>query len=230
MPISTKQKPTMKNTLSFALLFLIVLIGCKPGEQKTAEEIAELEQFKLDSIAAMEMNDENYDDEFGEGPGDEEIQEYGLFVEVEDGGYPFFSVTVEFPEREMSTSFTVNQEKLGLAPSYLESLKDKYVTFYYTSDLDNDLYEMVLNGKSVLGEDAIEISEDLKSVTGILSGADEVTGGDLPTEITINCENGERVNFELFVNPEMVTANGKSVTVYYGMRSRNEITFIKISG
>uniref|UniRef100_UPI004049C99D hypothetical protein n=1 Tax=Fulvivirga sp. TaxID=1931237 RepID=UPI004049C99D len=219
----------MKITVNLALLFMLLMVSCKSGNQKSPEELAEQEQFKLDSIAAMEIDVDDFDEDFGEGPDDDEIQEYGLFIEVEDGGYPFYSVTVEFPEREMSASFTANQEKLGLAPGYLESLKDKYVTFYYTSALDNDLYEMVLDGKSVLGEDAIEISEDLKSVTGILSGADEVTGGDLPTEITINCENGERVNFELFVNPEMVPANGKSVTVYYGMRSRNEITFIKIS-
>jgi hypothetical protein len=217
----------MKTIITLGLSMML-LASCKSGSEKSAEELAEQESFRLDSIAAMEMDIEDYDEEFGEGPSDDEIEEYGLFVEVEDGGYPFYSVTVEFPEREMKNSFTLNIENLEIAPDALNNLKDKYVTFYYTSELDNDLYEMMLNDNSVIGEDAIEISEDLKSVTGILSGANEVTGGDLPTEITIKTKSGEEVIFELYVNPEMVPANGKEVTAYFSTRGRNKIAFIKM--
>jgi hypothetical protein len=219
----------MKTTLNIVILLALLLVSCKQGNQKSAQELADEEAFRLDSIAAVQMDDENYDEEFGEGPSDDEIQEYGLFISVDDGGYPFYSVTVEFPEREMTASFTVNLENLGINSGALESLKDKYVTFYYTSELENDLYEMLLDDNSVLGEDAIEISEDLKAVTGILSGAGSVTGGDLPTNITVTPSSGEKVVIALYINPEMVQANGKEVTAYYNVRGRQEITFINIS-
>jgi hypothetical protein len=219
----------MKTFLSISILLSATLFGCKSGNEKSAEELAEEEAFRLDSIAAMEMNDADYDQGFGEGPSDDEIEEYGLFIGVEDGGYPFYSVTVEFPEREMTQSFTVNLESLGMTAGALESLKDKYVTFYYTAELENDLYEMLLNDNSVLGMDAIEISEDLKTVTGTLSGASTETTSDLPTKIIITTKSGEKVDFELYVNEEMVVANGKEVTAYFNMSGRQEITFIKIS-
>jgi hypothetical protein len=88
---------------------------------------------------------------------------------------------------------------------------------------------MLLNNNTVLGLDAIEISEDLKTVTGILSGANAETTSDLPTKIMITTKSGEKFDFELYINEEMVVANGKEVTAYFDINGRQEITFIKIS-
>ena len=47
-------------------------------------------------------------------PTDDELNEYGLIASVEDGPYPMYSVTIEFPERRMRQSFSLNIEAVDM--------------------------------------------------------------------------------------------------------------------
>jgi hypothetical protein len=42
----------------------------------------------------------------------QEIPEMGLLLQVEDAGYPFATLTIEFPERNFTEYFTINMESV----------------------------------------------------------------------------------------------------------------------
>lgn len=156
---------------------------------------------------------------------DEQITETGLITALEDGAYPMYSVTMEFPKAHLTQSFSLNVESPSVDTSALEKAVGQYVTFKYTSTLENDLLEMELNGKPILDgwKDA-----SLKKVTGILSGADKVTESDLPSSVTVTNQAGTEFHFDYYVSPAMLPANGKEVTAYYAIKPKNKIISIAL--
>lgn len=156
---------------------------------------------------------------------DEQITETGLITAVEDGAYPMYSVTMEFPKAHFTQTFSLNVETPSVDTSALEKAVGQYVTFNYTSALENDLLEMELNGKPIL-DGWKEAS--LKKVTGILSGADKVTESDLPGLVTVTDQAGTQFHFDYYVPPEMLAANGKEVTAYYAINPKNKIVSINL--
>lgn len=155
---------------------------------------------------------------------EDEIQEMGVLRSVEDSEYPFVTVTVEFVERKFSESFTINLEEVkNINMAILNKWKGKYVSFGYVSESSNALLDIKFRGKSLLGDEAVEVGPESKTITGILKGAKQATGGDVPDVISIN-----GTTFEFFITPEMVNANGKTVTAIYEERTENTIKRIKV--
>lgn len=155
---------------------------------------------------------------------DDELQEKGILRLVEDSGYPFVVLSVEFPERKFTESFTLNLEEVkGIKMETLNKWIGKYVAFSYTSELVNDLLDLKLEEKSILGDEKIESGPDSKTITGVLKGAKQATAGDVPDMISVN-----GISFEFFITPEMVKANGQTVTAVYEEATENTITKIKL--
>lgn len=201
--ISSCQQPVNKNNQN-------------PVENNNSDKVVE-SQFEPDDTKTEEQE-----------PTDYEIREFGIIANVEDGVYPMFIVTVEFPERQLEADFNVNIEAIANDVEKLYNLKGSYVTFYYVIEDDNNIYDIRFQGKSLLGENASEI-EGCDEVTGILSGAEKETNSDLLDEMIVTYENGRKVSFEDYITPEMVGVNGKEITVYYQTRSNETITFIRPS-
>jgi hypothetical protein len=111
----------------------------------------------------------------------------------------------------------------------LSKLRGQYVTLYYVFDESPRLMDMVVECESVLGEYAPEYQQGWDEITGVLSGADEVTSSDLPGEITVSASNGTEMSFEYYVDDAMVAANSKEVTVYYVSDFKNRITYLRPS-
>ena len=112
----------------------------------------------------------------------------------------------------------------------LATLTDQWATIYYTANIENFLYDLQYKGESVFGEYAPEKTDpSWKKITGILSGAAEVTAGDLPDTVTVTDTNGNAMEFGLFIDAETVKANGKEVTAFYEVRGVNTITHIQPS-
>jgi hypothetical protein len=219
----------MKNIkLYIAVIGLSLLMACEMSQTKQGSQEEEVQVEKIsepeEGVIEESMDVSNTDRE----PTDDELNEFGIVTLVEDSGYPFYYMVVEFPEREMEATFQVNMEDLNYKGSSLEDLMEQYMSFYYLSDMENNLLDMTHDGQSVLGEEGFQI-DDQYTFTGILHGAYEATPGDLPGLITINNENGESQKFELFVTQEMVAVNGKLVRVYFTERVVNRITYIRPS-
>ncbi len=165
------------------------------------------------------------DDENTSEVDDETIHEIGLVTAVEDGAYPMYSVTLEFPKAKTRQSFSLNVEQANIDVAALNKAVGQYVSFDYTSQLEPNLIELKLNGKALLDGNA---NASLKQVTGVLSGASSITQSDLPGLVTVTDKAGNQVHFTYYIESEMMVANGKEVTAYYDIRSNNTIVKIEL--
>jgi hypothetical protein len=204
----------------YRILFFCILtmctISCIGKENKSGAE----GRFSKDSISQNNNPTASKDGE---------ITERGLFREVEDSGYPFATVTIEFPERRFTEYFTINMEEVENASlDVIRNYVGKYVVFNYTSTLSHALLDLQLNGESLLGMNSNDIDPNWKIIEGELDGANEETAGDLPGEVSIWADDGENLYFEFFITSEMVAANGKRVKGYYDVRTKNEIKSIQL--
>lgn len=166
--------------------------------------------------------DEEFDDE------DESIREFGLIEKIEDSGYPNYIVTVNFVDKRIKIDFNLNIESVSLDASGLVKLKGKYASINYTSDFENNLQDLHFKGKSLQGKYAPEKDDSWEKFTGILGGAENLSG-DLPRKISLTNSLGEKMTFEYFVDDETQKVNGKTVTAYYYSKVVNKIVDISPS-
>lgn len=208
--------------LTFSRLLSVLLcafcmnwaVSCKPSASVSDKAVSETE--RTDTISATKATSNNA------------IKELGLLKNVEDSGYPFSTLTIEFPERHLTEYFTLNLEAVkSINAETLSKLVGKYVSFEYTSDLTNALLDLTLNGKSLLNAEKSEELAGAKTITGMLSNAAEETAGDLPGELFIVTEEEITEKFPFFITPEIVKANGKKVVGYYQQRTQNTITSLE---
>ncbi len=175
------------------------------------------------SVRAAEPGSQGEDRE----PGHAENREFGRIIRIEDGAYPMFVVTVEFPERHYQVDFDLNAETIGLDAAKLNALRGKYAVIYYLSELENNMFDIHYKGKSLLGEYAPEKDQSWKVLTGKLGRCTTATAGDLPDLVTVTDKEGMEVAFDYFITPEMVAVNGKEVTVYYDSSGVQKITYLR---
>lgn len=153
----------------------------------------------------------------------------GLVKEVEDLGYPFATIAIEFPELKFTEYFTINLEEVkNVSLSDIELLIGKYVKYTYTSEKSYALLDVFKDSLSIFGSEFPAEGDDIKSIEGILKGAKQVTAGDIPSEVSITTENGGNLFFQYFITPELVAVNGKKVTGFYDERTLNTIKSIEL--
>lgn len=173
-------------------------------------------------------DDETVDDDYDPNVPEDAIRDYGLIEKYTDGAYPMYIVTVDFVEKNFKMDFNLNIEAVSLDPQTLDNLVGKYASLYYTSEWVEDINDLYFNDKSLGGKYAPELSEDWSIFKGTLSGAESLSG-DLPTLITITNSDGESMNFEWYVDDEVLKANKQEVTAYYSGRAINTIVQIEPS-
>ncbi len=157
------------------------------------------------------------------------IPEMGLLTHVEDSGYPFATLTIEFPERNFSEYFTINMEEVKNGSiEDLQTYIGQYITFEYTSEFQYTLLDIYYESYSIFGSEVAPEGEGIRSIEGVLYGAENITEGDLPGEVSVFANDGENHYFPYFVTQEMVAVNEKVVTVFYEIRSQHVITAIQL--
>ncbi len=156
------------------------------------------------------------------------IHAYGRIVAFEDGPYPMATLAIEFPERRQIETFSLNLADVPVDQAALACAEGRYADFDYTSALVADLAVLTLDGRSLLDGPGPGQVEGLRSITGKLSGAQEVTGSDLPGTVTVTAADGTAVDFPMFVSPAMVPANGRTVTAIYTLESEHAIVRIDL--
>lgn len=155
----------------------------------------------------------------------------GAVTLVEDGAYPQFTVTIQ-PESGAPVALYLDAESgadlAGQAPG---SFAGQSVIAYYTTTEDLALTDLrTAAGVALLPADGPAPAADALTITGVLSGAGAVTASDLPDVITVTDADGIARNFEYYVTPEIVAANGQQVTARYQPGDRNEITLLHLAG
>jgi hypothetical protein len=209
----------MKNKLYIILvLLLLAFINCKQIDTKNNKKGGEsTTQAKRVELENAEYSIEDRGDE---------LQDFGIIESIGDGNYPFFVVTVNFVKHEMKIDFNLNIESISLDIAELNELVGEYAAIHYTSELENSLIDLQIEGKSLFGEYAPKYDSNWHQIKGVLNGADAITPGDLPSIISVTDREGEKMNFELFINSETVKANNKPVDAFYDIRIVNTITQI----
>lgn len=213
----------IKLALLFATVFFLGCVQSTEKTENTSENIPEhvsTTNEEIEEVFIETTDEENIE------PSDEEIREYGLITNIEDGAYPIFTITVEFPERNMQHDFYLNIEEISLGMDSLYKLIDKYATIFYIIDEENNLYDLKLEDKSLFGEYAPEEDYSSDKITGILSGAETETTSDLPGKIFVTDENASTIGFDWYIDEMIVKANGKIVTAYYDVSYKEKITQI----
>ncbi len=208
----------MKKIFSIIAITLLVFqfSNCKKEVKKNNDSV------QIENEVIVEEN-KNGDREAT----DDEINEFGIVKKIQDATYPMFTLTIEFPKSRHTTDFNINIEEIPQKNIDLHALKDAYVYFYYTVDSENMLMDLHFEGKSLYKENATELDDSYKKITGILSGA-EHESGDLPSTISITNEN-KKMSFKEFVTKDIIDKNGKSVTGFYYVRNSQTITYLKAS-
>ena len=202
-----------------ALLAAIALAGCQARTVSTTPVTTD--KSAAESVQTAPASNGARDLAVGERRG------IGELTAVEDGGYPMYVVTIVFQPGQPGFELTANAEDLGLGAGGLEALKGKRVAVGYTREDEPDLRDIQLKGASVLGDEAPASVSGLLKISGRLSGAGEVSGGDLPDTVTVTPAGGKPMTFEAFVSEGMTRADGREVTVFYETRPRNRITSLK---
>jgi hypothetical protein len=157
------------------------------------------------------------------------ITEHGLLQAVEDSGYPFVTLTIEFTERNFTEHFSLNLEEVKTVDiNTLNSWLNHRVEFDYESEIANVLLDLKYNGKSVLPKSNRPPVSGAKGINGILSNAEHETEGDMPSEIYIQTEEEITYKFPFFIDAEIVKLNGKKVFAYFQERTVNTAVAIKL--
>ena len=153
------------------------------------------------------------------------IKEMGRLKNIEDSGYPFATLTIEFPERGFTEYFTLNlAEVTSFNFEMLSSWIGNYVSFNYESEITNALLDLTYNGKSVMDLNGFTLPSDSQKIEGIISNAEKETLGDVPDKLFITTKEEITETFPFFITPQIVALNGSKVIGYYQTRTNNTIT------
>jgi hypothetical protein len=87
---------------------------------------------------------------------------------------------------------------------------------------------MYHDSKSIFGAEVAPEGDGIKSIEGILYGAEQVTNGDLPGEVSVFADDGENHYFPYYVTQDMVNVNEKRVTAFYETRTSNTIIHLEL--
>jgi hypothetical protein len=159
---------------------------------------------------------------------DDVLEEFGKITAVVDGSYPFFIVSINFEKRDFSIDFDLNIEAIDMNMEQLYACIGKYARIYYISEMENNLTDLQLNNTSLFGEYTQDYDPEWNTFSGILSGANTITTGDLPSTITITNQSSDALQFELFIDKEVRKANNKLVTAFYSIDISNEIVELTV--
>lgn len=182
--------------------------------------------FFEDRYTPNPLNASEYEEVDGSGA-DDILTEIGILSRVEDGPYPIYSITLEFPKREMQASFTMNVEAISVDTNALYEHLNETISVNYTSDMTLNIIEIEMESGFLKGTENRDELRDYKSASGIMQDA-SVTMGDLPGTFYLEDAEDNRTYFEDYITAEMVTGNGRQVTVYYYENYINNITAIDL--
>ncbi len=162
-------------------------------------------------------------------PDGEPVHETGVLKSVEDSGYPFFTLEIEFPDLKTTETFSLNITEIeGLDTKKLNLAKGKKIDFTFIVNVTNSLLDLREKNNTIFHENEVLLTPETKKITGTLSGADQTTEGDLPGKVKITAQDGKSVDFEYFITPEMVKYNNKTLTAFYEERAQNIIRELQV--
>ena len=147
-------------------------------------------------------------------------------VSALDAGYPMLVLTGRRADGA-EIELLLNAEEAELNGAEPAALAGQSVSLTYSTRLEPLLASVRAGDTEVFGEPTAPPPADSATITGVLSGAEGPTQGDLPDMITISPEAGDALAFEAFITPELAAANGQTVTAAYVEASVNRVLAVQ---
>jgi len=145
---------------------------------------------------------------------------------VIDAGYPMYAVTARAEGYADPIEMLLNHqgaEMNGLDP---DTMAGQTVVARVITEDRNNLMSMTFEGQELFASGPVEAPDGAVTVVGVLEGAAAVTASDLPDVVTLTAADGTITPLEVYVSPEMVPANGQTVTAFYVVRPTRSITSV----
>ncbi|GLQ24923.1 hypothetical protein GCM10007853_27970 [Algimonas ampicilliniresistens] len=159
--------------------------------------------------------------------GGEIIVDTGVVTRVEDGAYPMFTIDIRLDEQTEPTTFSLIVEGARITGAPVYELTGHTVTVEYINQTEWDL--MDIHPADAETTDDLEIGNGWRFVTGQLTGASEISGGDLPDLLNIQLMGPESVQFELYIDEDMVALNETRVSAWLAPRNSKNIMSIAVT-
>lgn len=164
--------------------------------------------------------DHSYDE-----AGGEIIWAEGAVKMIEDGAYPQFTLHIDLEGQSNTTVFKLIAEGAELNGTDLGALDGKSVEIEYIIKEVNEL--MGIGPKGFIKFEDIESPGNWFLAEGVLEGATEETTSDLPDRLVI-WENGAAIEFDYFIDAELVLLNETTVTAWFMAETVNELSYLKV--
>jgi len=159
--------------------------------------------------------------------GGEIIVDTGVVTRVEDGAYPMFTIDIRLDEQTEPTTFSLIVEGARITGAPVYELTGHTVTVEYINQTEWDLMDIHPADAEIT--DDLEIGNSWRFVTGQLTGASEISGGDLPDLLNIQLMGPESVQFELYIDEDMVALNETRVSAWLAPRNSKNIMSIAVT-
>ena len=205
----------------------LALSGCNPGGAAPADGATVASAGATAAPAAAEASPAA--EAAAAGPVERTIT--GTLVAAEDAGFPLFNLGITPPGASGPTVLTWNSEgSTDVDGVSIDELVGKTVTVTYQSEPQRTALRLVHAGTDLLyfpDSSVPELPSGAVTVSGVLGGAGMPTAGDLPDMLTLTTSDGRKIEFEYFITPEMVVANGQMVDLTYLDGTSDQVTSIK---
>ena len=99
-------------------------------------------------------------------------------ISITDAGYPMFVVNASVAGQSAPIELLLNAEAADLNGATPDAFAGKAVTLAYTNQPETSLTDIRMDGQSLLGGEAPALDPAWRTITGVLSGADDVTASD----------------------------------------------------
>lgn len=150
----------------------------------------------------------------------------GTVTQVEDGAYPMFTLHIRLDGDEDTTPFQLIAEGTPIEGASVYELGGQAVSFEYAEVENWDLMSIDPMGTDSLGVD--EIGDGWRFVSGRLTGAEAISGGDLPDTVTIQPIHGDAVSFDYFIDENLVALNDTDVSAWLAPNPYKDIRWISV--
>ncbi|WP_143525199.1 hypothetical protein [Labilibacter marinus] len=152
-----------------------------------------------------------------------EVKESAIVKKVEEAGYPMFMMTFYFIDRDETESIFVNSEGIKFNDLPLSQLLNKTVVVSYLNTSKTNMHR--LYGAT---DEVGEIDPAWQVKKGIVQKIEGGSEGDLPDIVTIKAEDGTTIDFDYYIDADMMLLSNKPATIYYTTSETKEVSSIQL--
>ena len=158
-------------------------------------------------------------------PGTDEVVGYYELLNIQEAGYPQFSIEVSNARGDRQTFYLNAREYKGSSITDLSDSTKRKVKIAYWVRYQNNVAKILSGQDELVSHEEVQPEPEFEKATGILV-ADEIATGDAMSMFVIAKQDGTQIYFPYHVTQMLTAHNGEEVTVYYTAEAEPVISYI----